>query len=124
MLSHACIILMGTFVSMKPSIFLKKEAIESDFAARYLKSLGHPGRLALLCNLLDGEKSVSELETLLDVRQASVSQMLARLRSDGLVKCRRSGKTVHYALADSTVARIVEILMEHFGNQQEHLLAG
>ena len=113
----------GTFVSMKPSIFLKKEAIESDFAARYLKSLGHPGRLALLCNLLDGEKSVSELENLLGVRQASVSQMLARLRSDGLVTCRRSGKTVHYALADSTVSRIVEILIDHFAVQEDQLIA-
>ena len=121
MLNDACINFAGTFVSMKHSIFLKKEAIESDFAARYLKSLGHPGRLALLCNLLDGEKSVRELECLLNERQASVSQMLARLRSDGLVKCRRSGKTVHYALADSTVARIVEILIEHFATRNELL---
>ena len=51
-------------------------------AAAYLKTLAHEGRLMILCHLGDGEKSVGELEELLNMRQAAVSQMLARLRDD------------------------------------------
>lgn len=53
--------------------------------ANFLKALGHDGRLMILCHLLSGPKSVTELETLLSSRQAAVSQQLARLRLEGLV---------------------------------------
>jgi ArsR family transcriptional regulator len=83
-------------------------------ASIYLKSLAHEGRLKILCHLIDGEKSVRELEHLLNARQAAVSQMLARLRDDGLVTTRRSGKTVYYSLADETVQSIISVLYERF----------
>lgn len=83
-------------------------------AARFLKSLAHEGRLMILCHLAGGEKSVSELEVLLDLRQASVSQMLARLRQDGLVRARRSGKAIHYALADDLTQQIIPLLYARF----------
>jgi DNA-binding transcriptional ArsR family regulator len=75
-------------------------------AADFLKALAHENRLMILCILSQGEKSVSELEQLLSLRQPTVSQQLARLRADGLVATRRDGKTIYYSLA-SEEARVV-----------------
>lgn len=83
-------------------------------AAGWLKTLAHEGRLMILCHLCEGEKSVGTLESLLGTRQATVSQMLARLREDGLVKTRREGKTVHYALADDRTAQVIGLLHSLF----------
>lgn len=75
-------------------------------ASDFLKALAHESRLLILCILAEGEKSVSELEDLLALRQPTVSQQLARLRADGLVSTRREGKTIYYSLA-SEEARVV-----------------
>ena len=75
-------------------------------ASEFLKALAHESRLMILCILAEGEKSVSELEDILDLRQPTVSQQLARLRADGLVSTRRDGKAIYYKLA-SEDARIV-----------------
>jgi len=75
-------------------------------ASDFLKALAHESRLMILCILAEGEKSVSELENLLSLRQPTVSQQLARLRADGLVSTRRDGKAIYYKLA-SEEARIV-----------------
>ncbi|MEY8842450.1 metalloregulator ArsR/SmtB family transcription factor [Cribrihabitans sp. XS_ASV171] len=83
-------------------------------AAAYLKTLAHEGRLMILCHLSAGEKSVGELETLLEVRQAAVSQMLARLRDEGLVATRREGKTIFYSLADSNTEAVIGLLYNLF----------
>lgn len=79
-------------------------------ATAYLKTLAHEGRLMILCHLCGGEKSVGALENLLDIRQAAVSQMLARLREDGLVTARREGKTIYYALADGRTEQVIGLL--------------
>ena len=83
-------------------------------AAAYLKTLAHEGRLMILCHLGSGEKSVGELESLLDIRQAAVSQMLARLREEGLVNTRRDGKTVYYSLADENTYEVISLLYRLF----------
>jgi DNA-binding transcriptional ArsR family regulator len=75
-------------------------------AADLLKALAHENRLMILCILSQGEKSVSELEQMLALRQPTVSQQLARLRADGLVSTRRDGKAIHYSLS-SEEARVV-----------------
>src|SRR5271169_6368724 len=75
-------------------------------ASDFLKALAHESRLMILCILAEGEKSVSELEDILSLRQPTVSQQLARLRADGLVSTRRDGKAIYYALA-SEEARVV-----------------
>lgn len=77
-------------------------------AAAFLKALAHEGRLMILCHLASGEKSVGELEALLDSRQAAVSQQLARLRREGMVAARREGKVIHYSLHDPKVRRTIE----------------
>ena len=83
-------------------------------AAAYLKTLAHEGRLMILCHLGSGEKSVGELEQLLEIRQAAVSQMLARLREEGLVETRRDGKTIFYSLADESTAEVIAMLYRLF----------
>lgn len=83
-------------------------------AAGFLKTLAHEGRLMILCHLGSGEKSVGELEKLLGMRQAAVSQMLARLRDEGLVETRRSGKTIFYSLKDRNTEEIIALLYRQF----------
>lgn len=83
-------------------------------AASFLKALSHDGRLMILCHLLSGEKSVTELEHLLATRQAAVSQQLARLRVEGLVSCRRDGKAIFYSIQDPKVSRTIALVYEMF----------
>jgi ArsR family transcriptional regulator len=79
-------------------------------ASEFMKALAHEGRLVILCHLVHGEKSVGELETLLRARQAAVSQQLARLRHEGLVRGRREGKTIYYSIGDPKVRLLIETL--------------
>lgn len=83
-------------------------------AAAILKALGHEGRLMILCHLATGEKSVTELESLLESRQAAVSQQLARLRMEGLVEARRDGKTIHYSLSGERAEQLVAAVYDMF----------
>lgn len=89
-------------------------AERAEAATAFLKALSHEGRLMILCHLSGGERSVTELEALLGCRQAAVSQQLARLRAEGLVTCRRDGKTIFYALADEKVRRTIGLLHDLF----------
>ena len=84
-------------------------------ASSFLKAIAHEGRLMILTKLSESEASVSELEDLLDARQAAVSQQLARLRQEGLVKTRRSGKAIYYSLADDRVRDIIGAVHGTFG---------
>lgn len=83
-------------------------------ASNFLKAISHEGRLLILCHLVSGEKSVTELEDLLSARQAAVSQQLSRLRLEGLVIPRRDGKAIYYRLADDRPKRILEVVYELF----------
>jgi DNA-binding transcriptional ArsR family regulator len=83
-------------------------------AADFLKALAHESRLHMLCELVEGEKHVSELEQALDIRQSTVSQQLARLRLEGLVTSRRDGQQVFYSLASDDVRKIIRVLVEIF----------
>lgn len=83
-------------------------------AANFLKAIAHEGRLMILCHLVHGEKSVTELENLLSSRQAAVSQQLARLRIEGIVTFRREGKAIYYAIQDEKVLKLIGLLYEEF----------
>lgn len=83
-------------------------------ASQLLKALSHEGRLMILCHLVTGEKSVTELEELLSARQAAVSQQLARLRLEGLVTPRREGKAIYYSLTDDRPKRVLEVIYDMF----------
>ncbi len=83
-------------------------------ASNFLKAISQEGRLLILCHLVSGEKSVTELEDLLSARQAAVSQQLSRLRLEGLVVPRREGKAIFYRLADDRPRRMLEVVYELF----------
>ncbi|WP_058247830.1 ArsR/SmtB family transcription factor [Tropicibacter naphthalenivorans] len=83
-------------------------------ASSFLKAISHEGRLMILCHLVTGEKSVTELEDLLSARQAAVSQQLSRLRLEGLVTPRRDGKAIFYRLADDRPRKVLETVYELF----------
>ena len=83
-------------------------------AVALLKSLSHEGRLQILCLLVDGEMSVTQLAEALGTSPVSVSQQLMRLRAEGVVTTRRSGKSVIYRLARTEVETIVTALRDTF----------
>jgi DNA-binding transcriptional ArsR family regulator len=83
-------------------------------ASEFLKALSHEARLVILCLLAEGEKSVTEIEQTLALRQPAVSQQLARLRADKLVEARRDGKNIYYSLARPEVRQVIDALHEAF----------
>ena len=96
------------------SLSADQMVVQATAAANFLKALSHEGRLMILCHLSSGEKSVTELEHLLESRQAAVSQQLARLRLEGLVSCRRDGKAIYYSIQDPKVSRTIALVYDMF----------
>ncbi len=93
---------------------LAEMAANARAASRFLKALSNHNRLLLLCLLSEGEKTVSELEAALGLRQPAISQQLARLRGAGLIAGRRDGKSIYYRLASGEARRIMLLLYELF----------
>ena len=75
-----------------------------------LKVLANEDRLLLLCQLSQGEMSVSELEEALEIHQPTLSQQLGVLRTEVVVDTRRDGKRIFYSVADPDVMRVLEVL--------------
>src|SRR5262249_30425065 len=95
----------------EPRSHLGALATHAGDASEFLKALAHPTRLLILSVLC-------ELEQLLALRQPTVSQQLARLREDGLVKTRRQGKTINYSLGSNDVRIVVEAVSRMFGSRR------
>lgn len=83
-------------------------------ASQLLKSLSHPDRLLLLCQLTQGEYCVGELESLVGVGQPSLSQQLGILRKDELVSTRRDGKQIYYSIASDDALAVLQLLYQRF----------
>jgi DNA-binding transcriptional ArsR family regulator len=83
-------------------------------ATALLKAMSNPVRLLVLCQLAEGEKSVGELERVVEVTQSALSQHLAVLRGRGLVKSRRSGQTILYSLAGREAPALLAALHQVF----------
>ena len=79
-------------------------------ATALLKALANPQRLRILCQLIDGEKTVSQLMENVQMRQAAVSQQLQRLRAENLVTARREGRHVYYRLSDPAALEVIRTL--------------
>lgn len=90
----------------------KDEAAES--IVNVLKVLSHVGRLQILCHLLDQKMNVGALSEVLGEQQATVSQQLMRLRSEGFVRARRQGKTMLYEIADTRVLPVIQALRSSY----------
>ena len=89
-------------------------AAAADRACELLKSLAHRSRLMIVCQLLDGEKSVGQLADFLGVRDSNVSQHLSMLRRDGVLSARRDAQTVYYSIANEPARHVVEVLYQSF----------
>lgn len=90
---------------------MEKKATE---VAGLLKTLAHPGRLMLVCTLVEGEFPVGALEDKLDIHQPSLSQQLNVLREAGIVETRREGKQIFYRLTEQKAAQLVGSLYTIF----------
>jgi ArsR family transcriptional regulator len=81
-------------------------------AVAALKVLANEDRLLLLCQLSQGEMSVSELEEVLGIRQPTLSQQLGVLRAEGVVDTRRDGKRIFYSVADARLLQVLAVLYD------------
>lgn len=86
--------------------------IAAELACGHLRMLANADRLLLLCQLSQGERSVGELEELLDIHQPTLSQQLGVLRNEGLVNVRRDGKRMFYSIAEPRVLKILSLMYE------------
>ena len=84
----------------------------ADLACNFMKVLANADRLLLLCQLSAGEKSVGELETLLNIRQPTLSQQLTVLRENQLVSTRRDGKNIYYSISSQPALAIMHVLSQ------------
>ena len=98
----------------KYDIHPDKMAAAAEKATLLLKALSHPHRLMLLCQMIDGERSVGDLAASLELRESTASQHLSLLRRDGLVRTRREGQTIWYAIASPAAQQVMQTLFEVF----------
>ncbi len=89
-------------------------AVAAEDAAGVMRALSNPSRLLILCQLVEKERTVGELETALGLGQAYVSQQLARLREEGLVAATRQGRQMRYRLDDPRVTPVVQTIYAQF----------
>ena len=85
-----------------------------DQASDLLKALSNRHRLLIICQVIDGERSVGELAAFLNLRDSTVSQHLALLRKDGLVAARRDAQTIYYSIASEPAREVLKTLYEVF----------
>ncbi|HIJ63500.1 MAG TPA: helix-turn-helix transcriptional regulator [Rhodospirillaceae bacterium] len=86
----------------------------AERASELLKSLANRHRLLIVCRLIDGERSVGELTRFVGIRDTAMSQHLALLRKDGIVRARRDGQTIFYSIASSPARQVLEALYRNF----------
>ena len=87
-------------------------------ASTLLKSMSNQHRLMILCQLVPGEKCVGELEKIVGLSQSALSQHLARLRRDELVKTRRAAQTIYYSLAGEEANTVIAALYELYCGEE------
>ncbi len=92
---------------VSPASQMKEHAAD---AAGLMKALGNESRLMILCMLTEGERSVSDLNEIIPLSQSALSQQLARLRQQGLVKTRRASQTIFYSLSNGPADRVINLL--------------
>lgn len=87
------------------------------FKAELFKTLGHPVRIRILELLREGERTVSDLQTVLEIETSSVSQQLAQLRARQLVTGRKEGTSVYYSVVDPQVFDLLDTARSMFQRQ-------
>lgn len=105
--------------TMKAGLSPAEMASRAAEVASLLKTLSHPARLMIVCTLVEGAYSVSELEEKVDVHQPHLSQHLTVLRGSGIVETRREGKQIFYRLTEEKAAQLVAALYDIFCVKEE-----
>lgn len=103
---------MSTESASTPVFDLDPIGRNAKRASALLKAMSNPHRLYVLCQLANGEKSVGELEKIIGLSQSALSQHLAKLRRENLVKTRRQAQTIFYSLDGDQATRILDALYE------------
>jgi len=100
---------------------MKTQAVQANArqASRLLKALSNHYRLLIVCELLDQECSVGELVRRVGLSQSALSQHLAKLRRDSLVRTRRDAQTIYYSLASRELKTVVSTLEKLFKGSDE-----
>lgn len=93
---------------------LERMQAHADEAIAVLKAMASRNRLMLLCQLVQGERSVGELAQALDLAQSVVSQHLSLLRRDGVVHGRREAQSIYYRISDPRVQALMRTMFEQF----------
>jgi len=86
----------------------------SKQVATILKQLANPNRLMILCCISNGEQTVGDLNSQIDLSQSALSQHLAKLRESNIVTTRRESQTIYYQIANQKVKYLLEVLQEQF----------
>ena len=97
-----------------PEFDLEAMHAHAGDAAQLLKALANERRLQVLCLLAAGERSVGEMQGLLDLGQSALSQHLAVLRAERLVDTRREAQTIYYSVRPGPALDVIRVLHEHF----------
>ena len=93
-------------------------AASAHAAARMLKLLASEQRLLILCKLIEGESSVSDLAAHVGLAQSATSQHLAKMRAEGLVATRRDAQTIYYRLDDPAAMRVLDTLCDIYKGRE------
>jgi DNA-binding transcriptional ArsR family regulator len=83
-------------------------------ACGLLKAMANEARLMVLCQLIEGEKSVTDLQEAVGLSQSAMSQHLAVLREQDIVATRREGQSVFYRIANEHATAIMETLHREY----------
>jgi DNA-binding transcriptional ArsR family regulator len=108
-------------IMRKPKSYSKVTREKAEAASSFMKSLANPNRLMIACALLEGERSVGDLEIELGLRQPSLSQQLAELRESGVVEARREAKQVFYRISDQRAVALLATLYQIFCGEMPDL---
>jgi DNA-binding transcriptional ArsR family regulator len=99
---------------------MEQMRVHASDAAGLMKALGNESRLLILCTLAAGEQSVGDLNEVVPLSQSALSQQLARLRQQGLVKTRRESQTIFYSLSPGPADRVIKLLHDIYCGAPGH----
>lgn len=83
---------------------------KSKELSAFMKVISHEKRLLMLCLLLDWEKSMTELQEMLEMNQSLMSQFSTKMKDLGYIQSEKRGKEVFYSLCDPKVEEFMKAL--------------
>lgn len=91
---------------------IEKMQKRAEEVSDFMKCFGSPHRLMILCQLAQGEKSVTQLMEATGIAQTSMSQHLNKLKTEGLVDFRRDHRTLYYNISNPDVMKVMNSLFD------------